>query len=71
MVAIQQILGLLAIHGVEIDPSKAGRIFLQLDQHLFDVALHVLMLFACQFCDFARRHRARHETVSLILWRDP
>ncbi|MOA20559.1 hypothetical protein D3C78_1410110 [compost metagenome] len=71
MLAIKQILDLLAVLPVQVDVLKTEYICFQLGQHGHNVTLHVGVTLSGDAGDLARRHRARHEIVVRILWRDP
>ncbi|MNH20951.1 hypothetical protein D3C81_569720 [compost metagenome] len=70
MLAVEQKLHLLTIPAIHVDMLKTERIFFQVSQHRGDVSLHVVVALAGQAGDFTRRHRARHEIVVRILWRE-
>ncbi|MNP75911.1 hypothetical protein D3C76_1730510 [compost metagenome] len=71
MLTVQQVLGLLAVHAVQVDARKTAHIFLKVLGHHLDVTLNIRVTLAGQLRDLAGRHRARHRSVVRILWRGP
>ncbi|MNO82315.1 hypothetical protein D3C76_735860 [compost metagenome] len=70
MLAIEQVLHLFAIPPVQVDVLKTEGIDFEIFEHGHDVTLHVVMALSSQAGDLTRRHRARHEIVVRILWRE-